>query len=79
LFIERAIFINYLAYMKNNVNIQRDFQIYENKSSWVSPENKLISFRTDILPFLADFSAKIQKEPQVTLINLLTELETKAR
>jgi hypothetical protein len=45
--------------MKNNVNIQRDFQIYENKNSWVSPENKLISFRTDILPFLADFSAKI--------------------
>ena len=79
MFIERAIFINYLAYMKTAVNTPKDFHIYENKNNWVSFENKLISFRTEILPYLTEFSSKIQKEPQVTLINLLTELETKAR
>ena len=58
---------------------RKDTPFLETKNMWLGPEQRLISFKNEILPYWTELSQKIAKEPQVTLQNIFLELEQRAR
>lgn len=50
LFIERAIWINFNTFIKKS----KDLPLLEIKNMWLLPENRLITFKNDILPYWTD-------------------------
>ncbi len=69
-FMERAIYAHYSAVVKGAFPDQA-------KSVWLSPENRLFNFRSEILPFWSDYSAQL-RDPD-TANELFSLFEQRAR
>lgn len=59
MFIERAVWIHYNAYVK----VTRDLALLDIKKMWLQPQNQLVSFKTEILPYWTELSKKVMSEP----------------
>jgi hypothetical protein len=53
MYLERAIWVHYTTMVSNKFPA-------DVKNIWLQPESKLISFKSEILPFWADYSLKLK-------------------
>lgn len=77
LFLERAIWIHYHTFVKQSKFSAT--QLQDIKPMWLQPDNKLIQFRNEILPYWTELMQKIKKDPIDTVQDLYKELDKQAR
>jgi hypothetical protein len=70
LFIERAIWIHFKAYVK----ISSELPFKEIKCNWLQSEGHLISFKNEILPYLST----LQKSEKASMIDIFEIVEQRA-